>query len=1462
MQEDKKIFAGGGMNMDTEERFMNNTDYRYASNCRITSSDEENSGAIENVRGNLPLNIDLLSPSGQFNLSGRRFKVIGHYEDKKLNVFYYFICDTGLEPGGLQPLNPSPVQFEHCIISNYTPSSNGGRPGAWRIILEGEKLNFDKDNLITGVNIIHSDEFAPGGILYWTDNINPPRKMNVLKAYWWSINPTAVTDPKLSYQEPPVEAGLIDAVPKAPTVPPIVSIGTWQNKKSNDLKQKLWQFKYRWVYRDGQKSSWSPISASITTIHVKGPTYPSGVEIDNFIQVKVINGRSEVESIEIAVRRNGTGDDFYLVGTIRKDDSVQENISLSDYGSPGLITTDTVKTAIPENLPTWTRLYFIFTGEEPRIPIDLQESNKLYDDVPLLAKSQEIVDGNRLVYGNVVNGYDPVPTDCSFDVVYKPNEALEGSYTQLTYDVSCKLKTCNWAAGLNGRTHAKYSVRLNLPDMTARQPGEQIIFNLRGIHFGVSVKRYASACTNKEGVLIERVDIYHIYTCGATNTAQDVLNSFHANGQVIFTKVFESHTHDDTHVKLGAGHSTSSNCRPNTGMPYDATHTGWNTLWSLSGNEIRLNFMAYNDEEMNVGTCTPYQWRTAIGFSASDMLSQYGAGQSISSTPDQPLAGGGHDGDGAWIQGYYQKVPYQENDVGNTFAPIPTTGDIENNMALVGVPVLAGGNGRGFKSGTKHHFGLVYYDSANRSGAVNKAGSVYIPSRHEREGAQKPNDITDYSAHIHFKIRHLPPPWASSYQWVHSAQRIESFVQISALTIHYDAEFTAKYDTRFPRAQRDDSGAATPGYQAIIDSANSPVQNGAVLMDMEELIMHSAKSSEHNFLWDWKKGDRVKIIDTGQLTGEDFEIIGIFEDVEGDFPSATAQAAPLNMSKSSSAKLWFVLEHGSGGAISNGMFEDVLVEIYRLAPETQDIYNEFNHANRLGNDANGNRVHQANTFANGNIEGNLDTLGFTDSTGGPMYYVDGLGNPITDVFTYHQNDPNNPDTDLPAEGTFYYGDVYIRERINTNAFNTASPHAVFYAEDYSASDFWPSTAWDLGRPNAYLPEFKQTRREATIFFSEPFVPNTAINGLGTFFPDVSFKEYDKSFNSIQKLFSINDRLIILQEDKVSYAMVSRAVLFDASSTQNVAISDSVLSSSVPYSGDFGIAKNPESFANFGFRSYFVDAKSRTVLRLSQDGLTPISEHGMKNFFTDYFEEVINKGRHVTKDFKIYGAYDVKFDEYVVSIPDINWSYTDFNGNTIYEQIEGFTIGFNEPSKKWNSFYDYKGYLGVYNTVLHSFSFGTIYKHNALEDANGNPVYNNFYGVQYPSVFEFPINKFPDATKVFENISLHSNRIWEVDAFYTRNGQLTDITLEEFTGGNTFVWEEGHGTKENIHYSVIKCDILTPGLVNPKLEGDRMRDTSAMCRLVLSNPDSEQQTVLFSVTCGFIMSSNPSLMNNQ
>ena len=247
---------------------------------------------------------------------------------------------------------------------------------------------------------------------------------------------------------------------------------------------------------------------------------------------------------------------------------------------------------------------------------------------------------------------------------------------------------------------------------------------------------------------------------------------------------------------------------------------------------------------------------------------------------------------------------------------------------------------------------------------------------------------------------------------------------------------------------------------------------------------------------------------------------------------------------------------------------------------------------------------------------------------------------------------------------------------------------------------------------------------------------------------------------------------------------------------------------------------------------------------------------MKNFFTDYFQDVIENWLPSRPPLDIYGEYDNKFDEYVISIPDIRWK-----DNHLWKSLEGFTVGFNEPSKRWNSFYSYQGPLASYNSILHSFNSGNIFQHNYLETPGGAPMYNQFYGIDYSSIIVFPFNSYPDTTKVFHSITEDASDIWE-SILVTRNGQITNINRIEFTNGATSSWEDGHGTKENKHNSLIRCDLFTPIVTNPKIEGDRMRDTSIMSICTLQTPQAQEQNVLFSVNCGFITSINPTINKNQ
>ena len=83
---EKKIFAGGGMDMDTDERFMPKTDYKKAVNCRISKTDEGNDGIVENIRSNALTNNNLIQAGD---------KCIGNYEDKSTGTVIFFIYAAG-----------------------------------------------------------------------------------------------------------------------------------------------------------------------------------------------------------------------------------------------------------------------------------------------------------------------------------------------------------------------------------------------------------------------------------------------------------------------------------------------------------------------------------------------------------------------------------------------------------------------------------------------------------------------------------------------------------------------------------------------------------------------------------------------------------------------------------------------------------------------------------------------------------------------------------------------------------------------------------------------------------------------------------------------------------------------------------------------------------------------------------------------------------------------------------------------------------------------------------------------------------------------------------------------------------------------------------------------------------------------------------------------------------------------
>jgi hypothetical protein len=170
--------------------------------------------------------------------------------------------------------------------------------------------------------------------------------------------------------------------------------------------------------------------------------------------------------------------------------------------------------------------------------------------------------------------------------------------------------------------------------------------------------------------------------------------------------------------------------------------------------------------------------------------------------------------------------------------------------------------------------------------------------------------------------------------------------------------------------------------------------------------------------------------------------------------------------------------------------------------------------------------------------------------------------------------------------------------------------------------------------------YEEERRKYGLIYSGLYNSTSGVNNLNQFIQAEKItKDLMPSYGSIQKLYARDKDLITLCEDKIIQIFVDKDILYNADGNTQLLATNRVLGTAEPFRGNFGISKNPESFAAESFRAYFTDKQRGAVLRLSMDGLTPISDAGMHDFFRD---NLIHGGR-------LFGSYDNHKEDYNLSI---------------------------------------------------------------------------------------------------------------------------------------------------------------------------------------------------------------------
>ena len=225
---------------------------------------------------------------------------------------------------------------------------------------------------------------------------------------------------------------------------------------------------------------------------------------------------------------------------------------------------------------------------------------------------------------------------------------------------------------------------------------------------------------------------------------------------------------------------------------------------------------------------------------------------------------------------------------------------------------------------------------------------------------------------------------------------------------------------------------------------------------------------------------------------------------------------------------------------------------------------------------------------------------------------------------------------------------------------------------------------------------------------------------------------------------------------------------------------------MPYAGNFGISTNPESFAVYGYRKYFVDKNRNAVIRLSQDGITEISNYGMYDYFRDEL------GNLNSSD-KATGAWDIYTKQYVVSLQGSNITPT-ISGDQGQFSDTYQTLSFDESVLGWTSRFTYKPEQAFsIKSKYYSINNGKLYEHNYQSFGNDNNR-GNFYGVYSDSNVTFIFNPKVSASKVFKTINYEGSTGWEVPSFNAaRSFELND------TSNLIYSYDEGAYTQDGIQY---------------------------------------------------------------
>jgi len=351
----KKIFTGG-MNGDDSPKLVGENETLNVMNARVSVSEFGRDGRIENVPGTTLINQSVFPPYGTN-------QTIGSAVDYARNRIIYFHSNT-VDDSGIYCFDID-SGITYAVL--YDSQVIGG-------------LGFDRDFRID------RNARVVGDLLYWLDEDNQPRRMNI-EAGIKMNHASYVTD--VEPYDYPMDFEVITLIRKPPVYPLTYEKQTNVSVNSNLIKNNAFRFCYYFYYRDGEISTLSPQSLIA----------PFNTVDETFNQIEITVPLAElisqdVQSVNLVVLY-ANGEKAFTVKTWDKNNATDlAEINAHNAGT--------------------TALSFLFTNDSVGEALSDAYRVKPFDTIPLTSKTLEYAQ-NRLFLGNNLLGYD-TPTISSLQL--------------------------------------------------------------------------------------------------------------------------------------------------------------------------------------------------------------------------------------------------------------------------------------------------------------------------------------------------------------------------------------------------------------------------------------------------------------------------------------------------------------------------------------------------------------------------------------------------------------------------------------------------------------------------------------------------------------------------------------------------------------------------------------------------------------------------------------------------------------------------------------------------------------------------------------------------------------------------------------------------------------------------------------------------------------------------------------